>query len=550
MTSKIIQIENTLKNVEKLTPKEKAPIIEKAINSYKEICLNSKLSEHERVNTLVSFFKYIPDQALDILSRWRDSLAFIRGKEEEQILSLLVILSSKSEIPSHERLTTAVMLYNRAYINICYKCFSDLANDNSVLINYRIEACRYLFGSEIEDNIQLAQEYLIGIIETLEYPSDFRYKIIVGYISKTGISTLLNVDKIKVPYNEKFVYGLQSVFFNNEKNGMRERILSGQHMLDMECIDQLEKNDICETLLAFSSNVNYDQNTRADAADVILRLGNFEQKKRAREIITDLGFSAVNTNKVRGLLTGDDFFLNRVKTIYTNSQNVHDEDIAECVILFIEKFIKNPTYSIRSFVDVHKEICELVRSHKLTPEQKIFAFKALNRVSIDTSTFSKYRVSIAEIFIHVWSRVQQYESSVRKFLEGRFIEELLDMDGLEGSSCSSGYSERFVNVLSGYDADIKISWESQIVANISGRVNAIIRNIKDEKLKEQISLGMMDNAEKEDKDRYKNFITESLQNVRKEMYNEFVNGEFISEEMFDEYFEKGKTNIIPNENKN
>jgi len=507
----------------------------KGMKIYRDLCLSRTLSSEDKLNVIVSYVKSVPDEGLDMMCRWRDMVCHLQGKELEEHVKLLVLLTRAPEIDSHERVITAVCLYNNAFIMECFRCFSDLACDRSVLVKYRVEASRYLFSTEDDDYLQIAQEALMEIIETEGYPSEFRYRVIAGFISKTGINTELNATKLYVPYDEEFVYALQIIFFYNENNGVRERILSGQHMLQMICVSQEEKKEIGDILMKLARDKEADHRVRADAADVLLREGIGEQVKEAREIITELGFSAVE-KKGMGSLLG------QAKTIYANAENVHDEDIAECVEKFILKIIKETNVRVRSFHEVHQEVSNLIRSKKLEPGDRHAAYKALNRVHIDTATFTKYKITIAEIFVHVWVRIQSYEDEeVRKGLEQRMVEELIDM----ADTCSSGHSERFINVLSTVDDTLKIGWDSQIIANMAGRLEARMRDCPDEDLRIRVALGMMDDSDGEDKEVYLKFIKDQLIELKQELRNEFVTtGKFVSNEEFEEIFDRGTKNWL------
>ena len=64
-----------------------------------------------------------------------------------------------------------------------------------------------------------------------------------------------------------------------------------------------------------------------------------------------------------------------------------------------------------------------------------------------------------------------------KELKKRLLEELEDMSG----TCSSGFLSRLVNVVSGFgDFSIRISWQDQIIGNLTGRINKEIKNITSE----------------------------------------------------------------------
>lgn len=505
----------------------------KGMKIYRDLCLSRTLAPEDKLNVIVSYVKAVPDEGLDMICRWRDMVCHLKGKEEEEHVKLLVLLTRAPEIDSHERVITAVCLYNNGYIMECFNCFSDLACDRSVLAKYRIEASRYLFSTEDDDYVQIAQEALMEIIETVGYPCEFRYKTIAGFISKTGINTELNTTKLYVPYDEEFVYALQIIFFHNEKNGVRERILSGQHMLQMSCVSQEEKQEIGDILMKLARDKDVDHRVRADAADVLLREGVGDQVREAREIINELGFSAVE-KKGMGSLLG------QAKTIYANAENVHDEDIAECVEKFILKIIKETDVRPRPFHEVHQEVGNLIRSKKLEPGDRHAAYKALNRVHIDTATFTKYKITIAEIFVHVWVRIQKYDEEEKEGLEQRMIEELVDM----ADTCSSGHSERFINVLSTVDDTLRIGWDSQIIANMAGRLEARMRDCPDEDLRIRVALGMVDDSDPQDREVYINFVREQLEELKRELKEEFVGGKYVNDQEFEDAFSKGSKNWL------
>lgn len=522
---KIIEAEELCSTIPSLSENEHALKVNKAVKIYKELCL-SALDPSSKMEVLVSFMRYIPEEGKEMLVRWRDMIPFTGGEENNRLIKLLTLVAKNSEVDPHERSITAVTLYNQTLYNVCYECFESIAMDEKVDVKYRVESCRYLYGSDMFHNKNIAQDCLLEIIEDAKTTSESRYKVIAGFISGNGVVSYLNKSKVRVAYDEDFVYGLQIVFFFNVGNGVRERILSGQHLLQMTCVDEKEREDINVELIKLARDVTLEENTRADAADVLLRLGIKSYREEAREIITSLGYAAVNTNSNN--------IMDRVKTIYNNSQNIHDEKISESVAKFIDKIMMDDTLKLRPFVDIQKDVSAAVRVHKKEQSKKFLAYKALDRISIDTATFTDKRVILAEIFVHVWTRIQTYSGDTKALLEERMIDELVDM----GDTCSSGHSARFVNVLSIVDDDLKISFESQIIANVAGRVNARIRDIQDPDKKASIAMGMLPDSDEDDKAIYKEFITDVIRFLKTELYEEFVTAKYISKEEFDISFEK------------
>lgn len=502
------------------------------LSIYKKMSMNNVFKPEEKLQVLISFIKHIPEEGNDMLCRFRDMIPFVKGEEQLQLVKLLKLICNSSQFNSHERLVTAVTLYNRAFIQECYECFINLVYDPSLLVNYKVDATRYLIASFDDTNRQIAQEALIEIIDSNELISEFRYNVIAGFISKTGISTMLNVTKLPVGYDEDFVYGLQTSFFYNEKNGIRERILSGQHMLQMNLVEQDEKDEIADMLLAIAENESFEYNARADAADVVYRLCTGDRCTRAREIISiTLGFHAINSSSVGSKSSN---FIDKAKTIYSNQQNVHE--VEDCVNRFIEKMMEETSVKPRPYHELHTVVADIIRNTVSESEKKFAAYKALNRVSIDTATFTKYNVTISEVFVHVWTRIElTKDDETRNMLTNRFIEELCEMS----DTCSSGHSARFINVLSTVDDSLNIGWDDQISANIAGRLNARIRDCEDLDLKSQIALGMMEDADPEDILSYKSFVNKELELIKVELHNEFVGEGYISDKEFNNAFEKG-----------
>ena len=518
----------------------------KGLCLFDELIMNSLLAVTVRIKALLSLIKIAPDEAHDKIARMRDIIPFLSGdqKENDNLDKGIKILSSLIEQPqinSHERLLCALCLYNNDFIEICYNLFSHLANDISLLIDYRIEASRYLLYSEVTEHVRTARKCLLGIVGSKEYPSSYRYKVIAGLITTTGLSTMLNLGKLNVEYNEKFLFAMQNKFFWNTVNGIRERILSGQHMLGMKdkTISTDGKNKVTHELLNIAKEAEGDddedtENIRADAADVVMRLGNAEQKNSARDIIRNLGFIYGGDGKRIKSLS------EKHRTAYTDKQNIHDSSINKSINEFITKLISKTNDQLESYQTTHAEVTEILYGTKISSKERIKAFKALNRISIDTATFTDYKITTAEIFIHVWRLMKKHNEDEYNELQKRLIEELIDM----ADTCSSGHAGRLINILSGYDVELKISWEDQVHSNMSARMQKKIQSIDIEELQEKIVMGMADDAETEDKDAFIKFVTENMPLLKKELYKEFVEDGYIKEKEFEQYFESGTSNWL------
>lgn len=543
-----------IKNIEesdKIDEEKKAmKFLDEAIKKGTQLCKSPIYSATEKLLVFKALLKYDKLEGAgnfcsDILSVWRDTIVYQKnaGKLDE-ILLLLKEVVKCSDVPSHERIYTAVHLYNSGQLHICYICLADLAIDVTLNIEYRLESLKFLFASGEDEERIIVQKIMLQIIGDHSLMDEVRYKAIASYIPKTGIKVAMNFNKLMVPYEEGFVCTLQTAFFNDSLNNIRYRILSAQNLLQMsdnpQGVSSDDKRKIITQLFEISKT-GETENIRADAADVILRLGNSDDKIEARNIILNIGFLADGSKR-----KGD------IQTIYDNSQNIHNENIDKCIQEYLENLLSiDCAVKLRDFQDVEIEIneclrrvlpisIELIENDKekvnLINNKRSAVHRSLLRVSIDTATFTSKNLTSAEILVLVWSRIHsgEFDTASSKahskgdmvdFLERRLIDELADMD----DTCSSG-SGRFVSIFT--DA-VKISWEDQLKANVKGRLEAILRNCADESIQKIIAYGSM--GDESYKLEYLNYIKQNLRIVEEDLYIEFVGGDFISREDFERF---------------
>ncbi len=278
------------------------------------------------------------------------------------------------------------------------------------------------------------------------------------------------------------------------------RILSGQFILAEKSVLDLVDSEYTEpqgVLLSFAEDADLDYNLRADAADVLLGLGDEEYKVKGREIITVLGRT-------------------EVPTVFGNAQNVHTETIEESVADIIRALLTIQTAKKGNSGEevTQEEVAAAVRELALSQfpycnnpncigsiknddekaesrldscSSKCFglmnnrsrALSALSRIELDRARYGgTLSVTLSTVLIKLYSYIIGAKPEVRSELESRLVQELLDMSG----TCSSGFVSRLANVLSGYDDlfSIRISWEEQLIANFVGRMNASAKRIVEE----------------------------------------------------------------------
>ena len=242
------------------------------------------------------------------------------------------------------------------------------------------------------------------------------------------------------------------------------RFLAAQYLLQKCSLILEEKNNIEHMLLGFATDEELDYDRRADAADVLLQLGSEEMKQYGRNIIRELG-------QIDG----------GVATIFNNAQNVHIKEVEKSVIEILEFFATFPTHTINEiaidFTYIESQITNILKKEKdpdaVTPTEREEKIRlALNRIHMDQALYSKFNNTLDNILIKIWSYIRGHECEDE--LRKRLLEELEEMAG----TCSTGFVSRLINVVSGFGLfNIRISWEDQIVANFSGRLNACARTI-------------------------------------------------------------------------
>lgn len=440
-----------------------------------------------------------------------------RKESVSNILNLICANMENLATPSRVDVIKMLMKDNR-FIDQAIEYFTELVNDTKIECSFRYKTLLSIEKLDIE--------YHTDILFNKFNDKDFVQKVFTRFSSlakrefpnfKTDLDNELFYqllvrhlhygEILEISYGKKFekyekaLIHIQLAFLNNPNNMTHYRNLSAQYLLQ-KYKSKLEADitdNIENTLLTFATDEELDYNIRADSADIILQLGIEENKVKARKIINNLGVKD-----------------NCHATIYENAQNVHTKEVEESVREILEFFATLPLLKINnqtiSFEYVEKMVNEILDKQKkdikeinnyskftcdycgtnlesaLRIKNKCFRSKtcynkykrdekiilALERISLDRALYSKYNITLKNVLVKLWSYIigHKYEEEMKK----RLIEELEEMSG----TCSSGFLSRLVNVVSGFgDFNICISWEEQIIGNLTGRINAEIRKITD-----------------------------------------------------------------------
>jgi hypothetical protein len=249
------------------------------------------------------------------------------------------------------------------------------------------------------------------------------------------------------------------------------------------------------------------------------------------------------------------------RTIYDDSQNVHDSQINNAVKNALKTLAKDTvrpddppktkTLLLDSAIDTIDHIKTTLEDRKICDNSISLS---LGRITTDYAYFTKeHRFRLRDILQRVWNRIINHmDEETREEAIKRLVDELKDMSG----KCSTGHMSRIVNVLSGFPLDkgglkvVKISWTAQIQANIKGRVNARMRDIEDEDKKGDVVNGMIESGD--ERAPYTNFVMEVKQDIFEELLQEFIplfekvpeDMEEIDEKLFIAIFEKSYATML------
>jgi hypothetical protein len=432
-------------------------------NILSALIIDLTISLNSRIKALELFYgTFGQEECIELVNRLSTMYQFSGTKVLEKYLHEICM---NSNISSLLKITIAKSIcYFDKKKDIGYQILDHICkNMSDVATPCQIEAVCLLM--EHADYKTQSKQYFCNIINNEKLECDYRYKTILSLENKNILDYL------------DFLSHAALEFFYKKTNRTFYRILSAQVLMQIckSKLDSISHINIENTLLEFSQDGELDYNLRADAADVILRLGSEANKILARELIMILGSQK------------------DVKTIFDNAQNVHITEIEESVVEVLEflSSIEMKTISgiqgspVINYDYIKKEIDEMIKNKipsgaQPVEDPKIQEYNekldkiniSMNRIYLDRALYSNYNCTLLHILLKVWTYLTSHECE--QDMRQRLLEELVDMSG----TCSTGFAGRLVNVICGFGKfNLRISWRDQIVANFNGRLNAKARDI-------------------------------------------------------------------------
>lgn len=168
------------------------------------------------------------------------------------------------------------------------------------------------------------------------------------------------------------------------------------------------------------------------------------------------------------------------KTVYSDSQNVHNSKINKTVISTAEKLYEKFSDIINIDNENKKNCLENIRLHlvKKFPHETELVNSSVEYIKSNTSYFGVKKITLLDIFLSVWLWIIN-NGNINE-LEKRLVEELKQMEG----ECTTGHVARFINVIQGFTNDsdlcIQISNEDRYKGVIFYYLTNELKNCEDE----------------------------------------------------------------------
>lgn len=201
---------------------------------------------------------------------------------------------------------------------------------------------------------------------------------------------------------------------------------------------------------------------------------------------------------------------NTEKSVYGDSQNVHNSEInksvIKCLEYLFEKYedmiilreiydnglaIYRPTTNKEKFVHKVSMLTDirgiLVAKH---PDKAELVNTSLDYVKTSTAIFGQRELGLIDCVISLWLWISEHEHKKELYL--RLLEEFKEMHGM----CTTGHIARMINVMQGFTEDenlcIRISSRDQCVAVVKQYLTKSLQDCTDE----DVIAGMTDGSPK------------------------------------------------------
>jgi len=207
---------------------------------------------------------------------------------------------------------------------------------------------------------------------------------------------------------------------------------------------------------------------------------------------------ALDEEKANRRITQNRTDTKTIKSVYNDSQNVHNSELNKSVIKCLENLFRKyeDMIILRQIYDEEKEEYRPTtnkekfehKTNMLNDVRCIFAGKypdktelvnsSTDYVRTSTAIFGRRELGLIDAVLSLWLWINEHEH--KKELESRLLEEFKEMHGM----CTTGHIARLMNVMQGFTEDenlcIRISGRDQCVAVVKQYLTKELQNCKDE----------------------------------------------------------------------
>jgi hypothetical protein len=303
------------------------------------------------------------------------------------------------------------------------------------------------------------------------------------------------------------------------------KVLLGQFVVRHGNDEQIE--EMCEKLFRLASDSTYTAIERANLVDILIRSGDRDYKRKGLTLLDYIREEEEVAQNPKGKIV--------IKTIYTDTQNAHNEDVSVEVKkllrtiyavfdprIFTEIDLKNINADMKQRLkkyreDAAKDVASASKDSTL--DVKIFTddilYSAFERVENDFSDFGE-NMTISSTLKAIYTVATTKNHIVFRGGHNEYCEQMLTrlLEELCGGEkyCASGYIGRICNAIQGFDAfedevimpktDYVFRGENLVVKiSQKERINAIVQTVLMKAVlsdsdSDQLALDMIDNPDR------------------------------------------------------
>lgn len=322
--------------------------------------------------------------------------------------------------------------------------------------------------------------------------------------------------------NDKVVHSLHAFFYDlaiERKYPFRLTLMSARYIFSFYHQESDERNNVLDYLLTVAENENEDRYARSECADILYSYGEQEEVVYGIKILQELGYMDQDFNK---------------RTIYSNSENVHDDTINGSVRNIVLTLYKEYLQHNKQIEDYSLESLQkiFVDDVKVNDEEKQKLHHFFFRLMTDPTRFET--LTLINIFSIVLYKIKTLQPPQKEECYKRLLQEIRDSE----DTCHTGYVSRLVNVLTGFVEEdkyaFKISPQEELKSAVFARINSAMAGLPTY-LKEDV----MSSLWSEDKTTFDEFY--NMYSPEDELRKEYK--DILSEDEFTKVYEKAVKNF-------